>query len=82
MQINACRSACSLAINRGAADAGAPSIGFNIGLPHEQEPNDLDLFSCSRPRDANEPDVGLREAKRNRQRAAQWWSQYRGTASR
>ena len=70
------------AVNRGAADAGAPSIGFNIGLPHEQEPNDLDLFSCSRPRDANEPDIGLREAKRNRQRAAQWWSQYRGTASR
>lgn len=27
------------AANRGAYDAGAPSIGFNIGLPHEQEPN-------------------------------------------
>ena len=27
------------AANRGAADAGAPSIGFNITLPHEQEPN-------------------------------------------
>jgi uncharacterized protein (TIGR00730 family) len=27
------------AANRGAADAGAPSIGFNIHLPHEQEPN-------------------------------------------
>ena len=27
------------AANRGAADAGAPSIGFNIGLPMEQEPN-------------------------------------------
>jgi uncharacterized protein (TIGR00730 family) len=27
------------AANRGAMDAGAPSIGFNIGLPHEQEPN-------------------------------------------
>jgi len=27
------------AANRGAADAGAPSVGFNIGLPHEQEPN-------------------------------------------
>jgi uncharacterized protein (TIGR00730 family) len=27
------------AANRGAAEAGAPSIGFNIGLPHEQEPN-------------------------------------------
>ncbi len=27
------------AVNRGARDAGAPSIGFNIGLPHEQEPN-------------------------------------------
>lgn len=27
------------AANRGACDAGAPSIGFNIGLPHEQEPN-------------------------------------------
>lgn len=27
------------AANRGAAEAGAPSIGFNISLPHEQEPN-------------------------------------------
>ena len=27
------------AANRGAADIGAPSIGFNIGLPHEQDPN-------------------------------------------
>ncbi|MCX7354777.1 MAG: LOG family protein [Alphaproteobacteria bacterium] len=27
------------AANRGASDAGAPSIGFNIRLPHEQEPN-------------------------------------------
>jgi len=27
------------AANRGALDAGAPSIGFNITLPHEQEPN-------------------------------------------
>ena len=27
------------AANRGARDAGAPSIGFNIRLPHEQEPN-------------------------------------------
>jgi uncharacterized protein (TIGR00730 family) len=27
------------AANRGAAEAGAPSIGFNITLPHEQEPN-------------------------------------------
>ena len=27
------------AANRGAADVGAPSIGFNIALPHEQEPN-------------------------------------------
>jgi uncharacterized protein (TIGR00730 family) len=27
------------AANRGAADAGAPSIGFNIALPHEQLPN-------------------------------------------
>jgi len=25
--------------NRGAAEAGAPSIGFNIVLPHEQAPN-------------------------------------------
>jgi uncharacterized protein (TIGR00730 family) len=27
------------AANRGAADAGAPSIGFNVSLPHEQDPN-------------------------------------------
>jgi uncharacterized protein (TIGR00730 family) len=27
------------AANRGAADVGAPSVGFNIGLPHEQQPN-------------------------------------------
>jgi uncharacterized protein (TIGR00730 family) len=27
------------AANRGAAEAGAPSIGFNISLPTEQEPN-------------------------------------------
>ena len=27
------------AANRGAADVGAPSVGFNITLPHEQEPN-------------------------------------------
>jgi len=27
------------AANRGAADADAPSIGFNISLPHEQAPN-------------------------------------------
>jgi uncharacterized protein (TIGR00730 family) len=27
------------AANRGAADVGAPSIGFNIRLPSEQEPN-------------------------------------------
>ncbi len=27
------------AANRGARDAGAPSIGFNITLPHEQFPN-------------------------------------------
>lgn len=27
------------AANRGAADGGAPSIGFNISLPQEQEPN-------------------------------------------
>jgi uncharacterized protein (TIGR00730 family) len=27
------------AANRGALDAGAPSIGFNITLPHEQMPN-------------------------------------------
>jgi hypothetical protein len=27
------------AANRGATEAGAPSIGFNIGLPEEQEPN-------------------------------------------
>jgi uncharacterized protein (TIGR00730 family) len=27
------------AANRGARDAGAPTIGFNITLPHEQQPN-------------------------------------------
>ncbi len=27
------------AANRGADDAGAPSIGYNITLPREQEPN-------------------------------------------
>jgi uncharacterized protein (TIGR00730 family) len=27
------------AANRGASEAGAPTIGFNIRLPHEQEPN-------------------------------------------
>ena len=27
------------AANRGAFESGAPSIGFNIHLPHEQEPN-------------------------------------------
>jgi uncharacterized protein (TIGR00730 family) len=27
------------AANRGAMDAGAPSIGFNIALTHEQQPN-------------------------------------------
>lgn len=27
------------AANRGAFECGAPSIGFNISLPHEQEPN-------------------------------------------
>jgi uncharacterized protein (TIGR00730 family) len=27
------------AANRGAFEAGAPSIGFNVELPHEQEPN-------------------------------------------
>lgn len=27
------------AVNRGATEAGAPSIGLNITLPHEQEPN-------------------------------------------
>ena len=27
------------AANRGAFDAGAPSIGFNITLPTEQQPN-------------------------------------------
>jgi len=29
------------AANRGAMDAGAPSIGFNITLPEEQSPNDF-----------------------------------------
>ena len=27
------------AANRGATDAGLASVGFNIGLPHEQDPN-------------------------------------------
>ena len=27
------------AANRGAVEAGAPTVGFNITLPHEQEPN-------------------------------------------
>jgi uncharacterized protein (TIGR00730 family) len=27
------------AANRGASDAGGRTIGFNIGLPHEQRPN-------------------------------------------
>jgi uncharacterized protein (TIGR00730 family) len=27
------------AANRGAVEAGAPTIGFNITLPHEQDPN-------------------------------------------
>jgi uncharacterized protein (TIGR00730 family) len=27
------------AANRGAADSGAPTVGFNITLPHEQRPN-------------------------------------------
>lgn len=27
------------AANRGAMEAGAPSIGFNVSLPHEQSPN-------------------------------------------
>ena len=27
------------AANRGASEAGAPTVGYNITLPHEQEPN-------------------------------------------
>ena len=29
------------AVNRGADDVGAPSIGLNIVLPHEQAPNEF-----------------------------------------
>lgn len=35
------------AANRGASDAGAPSIGFNIGLPAEQQPNRFQSPSLS-----------------------------------
>ncbi|WP_448586346.1 LOG family protein [Thermaurantiacus sp.] len=35
------------AANRGAADAGAPSIGLNVVLPHEQKPNDYVTPSLS-----------------------------------
>ena len=35
------------AANRGAMDAGAPSIGFNISLPGEQSPNDFQTTGLS-----------------------------------
>jgi uncharacterized protein (TIGR00730 family) len=35
------------AANRGAADCGAPSVGFNITLPHEQRPNTWSTPSLS-----------------------------------
>ena len=36
------------AANRGASDAGAPSIGFNISLPAEQEPPPMPIVLFGR----------------------------------
>jgi predicted Rossmann-fold nucleotide-binding protein len=61
------------AANRGASDAGAPSIGFNIQLLHEQQPNaynppDL-TFSISLIRNAQ---VAVGKARAGTSRLSRW----------